>query len=80
MRRIPTLVLLIAAVVAVVSSQAGEAAGPLDPLRVGVFLGHGAAGTSGENAVEALRIDPAVEVRRITSAEILAGGLADLKP
>jgi len=43
-----------------------------------VFLGNGAMGTSGENAIEALKIDPDITARRITAREIVSGGLADL--
>lgn len=72
--------LLSLALAAATASWGADArpAAPPERLRVGVFLGNGAAGTSGENAVEALKIDPAVEVRRITSHEILAGGLDGL--
>ena len=56
--------------------KAPPAPGP--PLRVGVFLGNGASGTSGENAMEALKIDPDISPRRITANEIASGGLDDL--
>jgi len=72
-----TLVALCAATVATLGAgAAAPAPGPL--LRVGVFLGNGASGTSGENAVEALKIDPGITARRITAREIVSGGLADL--
>lgn len=47
-------------------------------LRVGVFLGNGASGNSGDNALEALKIDPEIQARRITASEILGGDLSDL--
>ena len=69
--------LLCAASVALLG--AGIAPPALNPsLRVGVFLGNGASGTSGENAMEALRIDPDIAPRRITANEIASGGLDDL--
>jgi peptidoglycan/xylan/chitin deacetylase (PgdA/CDA1 family)/glutamine amidotransferase-like uncharacterized protein len=73
---IPILLLILAA-----SSARGTEPTPgpdSGRIRVGVFLGNGASGYSGENAVEALMIDPDIEARRITSKEILAGGLAGL--
>lgn len=45
--------------------------GPARFLRVGVFLGNGASGYSGENAVEALSIDPEIQARRKEESALL---------
>ena len=76
MARIALVVLCAATSATPGAGTAAPAPGP--PLRVGVFLGNGASGTSGENAMEALRIDPEIAPRRITAREIASGGLADL--
>lgn len=44
-------------------------------LRVGVFKGLGADPECLSDAVEALKIDPAIEPRILTAADILEGGL-----
>lgn len=72
-----TLVILCAAALAAIGAGTPPPA-PAAKLRVGVFLGNGAAGTSGENAMEALKIDPDIAPRRITAAEIVSGGLDGL--
>lgn len=42
-------------------------------LRVGVFTGHGASQGSIESAFQALRIDPAIEPRKVSANDILGG-------
>jgi peptidoglycan/xylan/chitin deacetylase (PgdA/CDA1 family) len=76
MKRLAQGLLCAACVVLVGAGNAPPAPGP--PLRVGVFLGNGASGASGENAMEALRIDLDIAPRRITANEIALGGLDDL--
>lgn len=47
-------------------------------LKVGVFHGNGVVGYCGDNAFDALRIDPLIERRRITASEIARGDLSSL--
>lgn len=48
------------------------------PIRVGVFNGHGASAGSLQNALEALRIDPAISAVQVSAADIQGGVLDGL--
>jgi hypothetical protein len=48
------------------------------PIRVGVFKGHGASAGSIQNAFEALRIDPAIRPTLVSASDIQAGVLDGL--
>jgi len=61
-----------------VSGFGSKAGGTGSMLRVGVFGGHGASPGSVERAVEALKIDPEIEVSQITASMILGGALSRL--
>jgi putative intracellular protease/amidase len=50
----------------------------VEPIRVGVFTGHGASAGSIENAYEALRIDPAIRPTLVSAAQVQAGALDGL--
>lgn len=72
MHRATVAVLLLLALGPAASAQTGQ------PIRVGVFSGHGASAGSTQNAFEALRIDPAIRPRLVSAADIQAGALAAL--
>ncbi len=72
--RVACLVLLLAI------GTYGTSAAPAGkgPLRVGVFDGNGVTAVCLTEALESLRIDPAIEARRVSAAQIEAGALDTL--
>jgi peptidoglycan/xylan/chitin deacetylase (PgdA/CDA1 family)/putative intracellular protease/amidase len=51
---------------------------PVEALRVGVFTGNGSAAACVEDALQSLRIDPDVEAKTVSGAEIALGALDGL--
>lgn len=71
-------VIVAAALAAAALAAAPPTSAPGAALRVGVFAGNGSAASCVEDALAALRLDPEIEARTVTGAQIALGALDGL--